>query len=173
MSEPFVAEIKMFSFDFPPRGWAQCNGQLLPINQNQALFSLIGTTYGGNGQTTFALPNLQGRTPIHWGSGPGLPTVSLGEVSGTETVTLLSSQIPQHNHPISASSANPSATSPNGSFLSTFATDNVYTPGASANGVMSPSTVAGAGGNQPHNNLQPYLVVNFSIALVGIFPSRN
>ena len=171
MSEPFIAEIKMFSFDFPPRGWAQCNGQLLAIAQNQALFSLLGTTYGGNGTTNFALPNLQGRTPIHWGSGLGLPPVSLGQVSGTETVTVLSSQMPQHIHPITASSANPSATSPSNSFLGTFTTDNVYAP--SANGTMNPSTVANAGGNQPHNNLQPYLVVNFSIALVGIFPSRN
>jgi microcystin-dependent protein len=173
MSQPYIAEIKMFSFDFPPRGWAQCNGQLLPIAQNQALFSLLGTTYGGNGQTTFALPDLRGRTPLHWGNGPGLPSVSLGQVGGEENHTLSISETPAHIHSINGSSNAPSATSPTGAYLSTFATDNVYTPGASGNGAMNPSAVANAGASQPHNNLQPYSVVNFCIALQGIFPSRN
>lgn len=173
MSQPFIAEIRIFSFDFAPRGWAFCSGQTLPINQNQALFSLLGTTFGGNGVTTFALPNLNGRAPIHWGNGPGLPGVSLGQAAGQEQHTLTIQEIPQHQHLIVASANNPSQTSPGGAYPSTFTTDNVYTPNASANGVMSPTAIGNAGGSQPHNNMQPYLVVNICIALQGIFPSRN
>lgn len=166
MSEPFIAEIQMFGFAFPPRGWAQCNGQLLAIAQNQALFSLVGTTYGGNGTTNFALPNMQSRTPVHWGN-----TTVLGEVGGTETVTLNASQIPAHSHQVLASSGAASSGSPGGNYLTTQPSEALYTAPANANGAMA--SQAASLGTQPHTNIQPYLVVNFCIALQGIFPSRN
>lgn len=166
MSEPFIGEIKIFSFNFAPRNWAFCNGQLLAINQNQALFSLLGTTYGGNGTTTFALPNLQGRTGISRGA-----SFTQGQVGGVENVTLLSTQLPAHTHTMSASSSAPAQGQPNGSFLSTFASDNAYAAAGTANTTMNPTAVAG--GSQPHPNIQPSLVLNFCIALFGIFPSRN
>ncbi|MEM5775265.1 MAG: tail fiber protein [Anaerolineaceae bacterium] len=164
MSEPFISEIKIFSFNFPPRGWALCNGQLLPIAQNSALFSLLGTTYGGNGQTTFALPNLQGRTPLHFGSG-----FVLGQAGGEMSHTLNVAELPAHAHAANASSAAATATSPAGNL---WANGNVpaYTdPGGQ---VMNPAALANVGGSQPHENMPPYLVLNFCIALQGIFPSR-
>jgi microcystin-dependent protein len=165
MSEPFLSEIKIVSFNFPPKGWALCNGQLLPINQNQALFALLGTTYGGNGQTNFALPNLRGQVPIHMGNGH-----TLGEQAGNTSVTLNQSQMPQHLHLAQASpnlGATPLAV---GSVLA--AASNVYrTPDSPT--ALSPQTVSNVGGSQPHNNMMPYLVLNFIIALQGIFPSRN
>jgi microcystin-dependent protein len=164
MSEPYIAEIKIVSFNFAPKGYALCNGQLLPINQNQALFSLLGTTYGGNGQTTFALPNLQGRVPIHFGSH------TLGEASGQENVTLNISQLPAHNHLVSASNANPDQGSPAGNM---WAGNTGAYSSASPDSSMNPASISSAGGSQPHTNMQPYLVMNFVIALQGIFPSRN
>ena len=166
MSEPYLSEIKIASFNFPPKGWAMCTGQLLPINQNQALFSLVGTTYGGNGQTTFGLPELRGRVPMHQGSGH-----VMGETGGVETVTLNISQMPQHNHLVNVSSvATGGNNAPANRFLG--GGNNVYqsvqTPTA-----INPGTIAPAGGSQPHENRQPYLVLNFIIALQGIFPSRN
>lgn len=166
MSEPFIGEIKLFSFNFAPRFWALCNGQLLAINQNQALFSLLGTTYGGNGTTNFALPNFQGRTPISRGSG-----FVQGQISGVENVTLISTQLPQHNHTMVASSSAPAQRSPSGGYLSTFPTENAYSGAGTSNTAMNPTGVAGA--NQGHPNIQPSLVLNFCIALSGIFPSRN
>lgn len=167
MSEPFIAEIKLLAFNFPPRGWALCNGQLLPINQNQALFSLLGTTYGGNGQTTFALPNMQGRAPVHAAGG----TISLGEISGEATHTLTSSELPQHVHSVLASTGAVTGGTPGGNYLSNQAANAGFSPSSAANTAMT--SVGASPGAQPHENMQPYLVLNFSIALVGIFPSRN
>jgi microcystin-dependent protein len=172
-AEPFIGEIFMSGFNFPPRGYAFCQGQILSIAQNTALFALLGTTFGGNGQTTFALPDLRGRVPMGQGQGPGLTSRTLGEVSGTETVTLLSTQMPAHNHALNAVSEAGDASAPAGAFLAnTGALDKEY----KATGTLSPmnaQAVGISGGNQPHNNLQPYLVLNFYIALEGIFPSRN
>ena len=176
MASPFLAQITLFAGNFAPRGWAFCQGQILPIAQNTALFSLLGTTYGGNGQTTFALPDLRGRVPIQPGQGPGLSPYSLGELGGVENVTLLQTQMPAHNHTTqvtsNASSAAATDTLPNGNFL---ASDNQYTN--TSNAVMNATavtvTVGIAGGSQPHENRQPYLAINFIIAMEGIFPSRN
>lgn len=175
MSEPFVAEIRMWACNFAPRSWAFCNGQLLPISQNTALFSLIGTTYGGDGRTTTALPNLQGRLPMHPGSGPGLTPRKLGQKSGATTHTLGVAQMPNHNHLASASQSpanqdDPAATS----YLAAgpTAATNIYSPaGTPLDSAMSP--LPDQGGGQPHNNLQPYFVVNFCIALQGVYPSRS
>jgi microcystin-dependent protein len=171
MSEPFLSEIRIFSFNYPPRGWAFCNGQLLPINQNQALFSLLGTTYGGNGQTTFALPNLQGRVPLHTGSG-----FTLGQTVGEEAHTLTMSEMPTHNHPVNAydnSNVDSNANSAAGAFFARTAdASTIYTSG-NANSAMAPSVIGNTGGSQPHENRQPFLALNFCIALQGIFPSRN
>jgi microcystin-dependent protein len=166
MSEPFLSEIKIVSFNFPPKGWALCNGQFLPINQNQALFALLGTTYGGNGQTTFALPNLRGRVPIHIGNGH-----ALGEAAGSTSVTVNIQQLATHMHGLQASTSVVTPTSdPSGNFLGPV--NNAYgTPAALT--TMEPSSVTSVGGSQPHNNMMPYLVLNFIIALQGIFPSRN
>lgn len=171
MSEPFLGEIRIVGFNFAPRGWALCNGQLLAISQNSALFSLLGVTYGGNGQTTFALPDLRGRAPLHYGQGPGLSDRTPGERSGTETVSLISSQMPLHNHPVTASTESATAKSPAGA-VPAFTSAPAYVP-APIDTTMAPQMVGPAGGGQPHENMQPYLVVNFVIALVGIFPSRN
>lgn len=165
MSEPFLSEIKIVSFNFPPKGWALCNGQLLPINQNQALFALLGTTYGGNGQTNFALPNLRGQVPIHMGNGH-----TLGEAAGSTSVTLNIQQLPTHIHTAQASSSNGDKPFAANSILA--AALNAYTPPASLT-TINPATVTSVGGSQPHNNMMPYLVLNFIIALQGIFPSRN
>jgi microcystin-dependent protein len=165
MSTPFLAEIRIMSFNFPPKGWAFCNGQLLPINQNQALFSLLGTTYGGDGQTTFALPNLQGRVPIDVGNG-----FVLGEISGEETHTLIQSEMPAHTHTVVASSNAADQGSPQNNYWAN-ESSNAYT--ASPDSAMSPSAVTNVGGSQPHENRSPYLVLSFCIALQGIFPSQN
>jgi microcystin-dependent protein len=166
MAEPFLAEVRIFSFGFAPQGWAQCNGQLLPINQNQALFSLLGTTYGGNGQTNFALPDLRGRVPTHIGQG-----LVQGQAGGEQAHTLTVSELPTHNHQAIASSNGPTATNPAGSFWSSGTGFSPYA--ASANAAMSPSSLTNTGGSQAHINMSPYLVLNFGIALQGIFPSRN
>ena len=165
MSEPFLSEIKIVSFNFAPKGWALCNGQLLPINQNQALFSLLGTTYGGDGRVNFALPNLQGRIPIYFGNGH-----TLGETSGEENHTLILSEMPAHAHPVSASNANPNQGLPTGNMWANGA--GAYSS-SSPDSSMNPASISSAGGSQPHTNVQPFLVLNFIIALVGIFPSRN
>jgi microcystin-dependent protein len=174
--DPFIGMIQLFGFNFAPRGWAVCDGSLLSIAQNTALFSLLGTTYGGNGQTTFALPDLRGRAPIGMGTGPGLSPRTIGEVGGTETVTLLSTQMPQHAHQLMGSSDVQSVGTVAGNSLGSVARGatqgNVYAPGTT-NQVAMGSVTAPAGGNQPHTNLQPYLVMNYCIALEGIFPSRN
>lgn len=175
MATPFIAEIRIFAGNFAPRGNAFCNGQIISIAQNTALFSLVGTTYGGNGQTTFGLPNLQGRAPLHAGQGPGLSPRSLGEISGSENVTLLSTQIPAHNHSANALSAGGNQTSPANNTWATVLSgrSNLNLYGTSSNTQMNPQAVGLTGGSQPHNNLPPYLVVNFIIALQGIFPARN
>jgi microcystin-dependent protein len=177
MSEPYIGEIIMFAGNFAPRGWAFCNGQILSIAQNTALFSILGTTYGGNGQTTFALPNLQGRVPMHWGAGPGLTPRDLGETSGTETVTLISSQMPAHNHIVNANTAAGTGTEPTNSFIAGVADANSggLFPAfeSTANTTLNPMAVGVAGGSQPHANMQPYQCVSFIIALQGVFPSRN
>jgi len=173
MSEPFIAEVRIFAGNFPPRGWAFCDGQLLPISQNTALFSLIGTTYGGDGRTTTALPNLQGRAPMHAGRGPGLTPRNLGQRGGTETVTLSEAQMPQHSHTLVASeeeTGDAGATTPVGNWFG--AGIQLYqdaAPDVQMSGAMLPNT----GGGQDHNNLQPYLAMYFIIALVGQYPSRN
>ncbi len=165
MSEPFLSEIKIVSFNFPPKGWAFCNGQLLPINQNQALFALLGTTYGGNGQTNFALPNLRGRVPIHMGDGH-----TLGEVAGSTSVTINIQQLPTHTHVMQASNSIGNSNLVGGHVLAA-EPGTAYVP--SSPNVTMPGVISSVGGTQPHNNMMPYLVLNFIIALQGIFPSRN
>ena len=171
MSEPFIAEIKIFGGNFAPRGYAFCTGQLLSISQNTALFSLVGTTYGGDGRTTFGLPNLQDRLPMHPGNGPGLSQRRLGQNGGSDTVTLTDQQIPPHTHSVQAANAAPTTNSPSGAYP---ATAPVYESGDAGGLVaMSASAMTNAGGGAPHNNRQPYLALNFIIALTGTFPSRN
>ena len=162
MATPFIAEIRMFGFTFPPR-----NGQLLPINQNQALFSLLGTTYGGNGTTNFALPNLQGRTPVHTGT-----EIQLGQTGGETAHTLTIQEMPAHTHPVNASGGAVSSGSPALGYLTSQLSDPMFGAAAAANGNMS-TPITGGGSSQPHNNMQPYTVVSFCIALTGVFPSRN
>jgi microcystin-dependent protein len=173
MADPFVAEIRIFPFNFAPKGWAFCNGQILPISQNTALFSLLGTTYGGNGQSTFALPDMQGNAPMHPGQGPGLSLHDLGETGGSQTVTLLVSEIPSHSHAWNASNQDGNDQSPvNELFaggvggVSTYAAPSAIQP-------FSDQTLTPAGGDLPHNNMQPYLTLNFNIALQGVFPPRT
>jgi microcystin-dependent protein len=172
MSEPFVGEIRMFGFGFAPQGWALCNGQLLPISQNTALFSLLGTTYGGDGRTTFALPNMQSRVPVGQGQGPGLSSYAEGQAGGAETVTLAAAQMPGHTHPVKASSSAAGSDQPGGRALARSAS-HIYTAEPDTSTVMNADMLGGAGGSQPHGNIQPYLAVNFCIALTGIFPPRN
>src|SRR5262245_16078213 len=165
MSQPFLGEIKIISWNFAPRGWAFCNGQLLPINQNQALFSILGTTYGGNGQTNFALPDLRGRVPIHVGNG-----MIQGQRAGAEAHTLISSEMPTHTHMLSAFSAAPNVGSPSGNEWASLASGySSLTP----NTTLAPSAITNTGGSQPHTNMQPYIVLNFIIALQGVFPSQS
>jgi microcystin-dependent protein len=165
MAEPFLGEIRIFSFNFAPRGWALCNGQLMPINQNQALFSLLGTMYGGDGRTTFALPNLQGRTPIHIGDG-----FTQGQSAGEQAHTLIPGEMPAHTHQGTGSSAPADQSSPANALWAATAS-NAYS--ANLNAGMNPAAVGSLSGNQPHDNMSPYLTLNFCIALQGIFPSRN
>jgi len=169
MSTPFLGQIQSFGFNFAPRGWALCNGQLLAIASNTALFSLLGTMYGGNGQTTFGLPDLRGRTSLHFGQGPGLQNYTQGQVSGTETVTLISQEMPQHNHGLNASAGTKLNAVPQANFLGGA---TIYT-NAALDSVLEPTSIGFAGNSQPHNNMQPYLVINWCIALEGIYPSRN
>lgn len=176
MADPFVAEIRIFGFNFAPKGWAFCNGQVLPISQNTALFSLLGTTYGGDGKSTFALPNLQGRHAMASGQGPGLSQRYLGETGGSANVTLQPIQVPSHSHQLmataTASSGNPAGNAMSPALSPTSAAVNVYRN--SANKVaMAPDAVAAVGGSQPHNNRQPYLALNFCIALQGVYPPRS
>lgn len=173
MSEPFIAEIRIFAGNFAPRGWAFCNGQLLPISQNTALFSLIGTTYGGDGRTTTALPNLQGRAPMHPGRGPGLTERRLGQIGGVETVTLTEAQMPAHGQSIQGTS-DPAQDDDPGPGKSLARSEGADVYGAPQNLVpMAAQTLGSAGGGQQHNNMQPYLAINFIIALVGLYPSRS
>jgi microcystin-dependent protein len=173
MSNPFIGEIRMFGGSFAPYGWAMCNGQVVPISQNEALYQLIGTTYGGNGQTTFQLPNLQGRVPIHQGQGTGLQNYPIGSIGGSETVSLLTSQLPSHNHQALASPATTASQStPAGNAWS----GNQYkqfAAGTSANAQMNAGSVGNAGGGTPHENMLPFLAITFIISMVGIFPSPN
>lgn len=173
MATPFIAEIRIFSFSFPPRGWASANGQLLAIVQNQALFSLLGTTYGGNGQTTFALPDLRSRTPLHMGT-LGTNTYTIGQPGGEEAHALTAAEMPAHNHAIAATTANapPTAIGPENASPAN-APHLPYRSGATQAVAMKAGLVQNVGGSQPHNNMQPYLALNFCIALQGIFPSRN
>lgn len=175
MADPFVAEIRIFPFNFAPKGWAWCDGQLLPISQNTALFSLLGTTYGGDGKSNFALPDLQGRAPMHPGQGPGLSLHDLGETGGSDTVTLLESEIPAHSHAMMASVENGTqGTLTPGITLASSVGGTLYQSNTTSNLVqMSPNALAPAGGGQAHNNLQPYLTLYFCIALQGVFPPRS
>jgi microcystin-dependent protein len=171
MADPFVAEIRIFPFNFAPRGWAFCDGQLLPLSQNTALFSLLGTTYGGNGKSNFALPNMQGNVPMHPGQGPGLSLHDLGETGGSETVSLLESEIPSHAHQLRGQGAIGDSPVPTNNSLSRFTggfqnTLTGLTP-------MAPEALPPAGGDQPHNNMMPYLTLSFCIALQGVFPPRG
>lgn len=176
MADPFVAEIRIFPFNFAPRGWAWCNGQLLPLSQNTALFSLLGTTYGGDGKSNFALPDLQGRAPMHPGQGPGLSLHDLGETGGSETVTLLESEIPAHAHAARASNQQGDVQQPTPTTsLARPVGALPYVPGSPAPPLvsMAPESLPPAGGDQPHNNMQPYLTFYFNIALQGVFPPRS
>ncbi|WP_066584559.1 phage tail protein [Sphingomonas pruni] len=179
MSSPFLAEIRTFSFNYAPKGWAMCNGQLLPIAQNQALFSLLGTTYGGNGTTIFGLPDLRSRTPIHRGQGPGLPNVVLGQVGGEENHTLTLTELPAHTHPFTASTSaatrRPVAGGIFADDVDTQAVDYFATYNAPNSSYvnLNPLSMTNAGGGQAHNNMQPYLVLTTCIALQGIYPSSN
>jgi microcystin-dependent protein len=172
MADPFVAEIRIFPFNFAPKGWAFCNGQLIPISQNTALFSLLGTYYGGDGKSTFALPDMQGNAPLHQGQGQGLSYRVLGEIGGSENVTLLTSEMPIHSHSQNVSTRLGTENNPTNQFpaegdgINLFGAASNFTP-------MSASTLAPAGGSLPHNNMQPYLTLNFCIALQGVFPPRG
>jgi microcystin-dependent protein len=174
MANPFVAEIRIFAGNFPPTGWAICDGQLMPISQNTALFSLLGTTYGGDGKSTFALPNLQGSAPLHQGQGPGLTLRDLGETGGEQAVTLSPAEMPAHRHTIQGASTNgvadPTANAW-GSARRGFG--NLYAPSSANNVSMSPNATSVAGSSFPHNNMQPYLCLTFIIALQGVFPPRS
>jgi microcystin-dependent protein len=174
MSEPFIAEIRMVGFTFAPDGWALCNGQILSIASNTALFSLLGTNFGGNGTSTFGLPKLQGQVPIGQGSGPGLNPIEVGESMGLNGITLNANELPSHTHTLVAAGNPPTTHSPSGTALATQlrSAAPIYT-GTAPNVTMAPQAIAITGANTPYSNLQPYLVVNFVIALQGIFPARN
>lgn len=175
MSDPFVGEIRMFGGNFAPSGWSFCNGSVLPIAEYEALFTLIGTTYGGDGMETFALPDLRGRVPVHAGTGPGLSPYALGEQVGVESVTLTVAQTPAHSHPLSASSKPGTGTSPAGALPAATSSGALYTSGQPSSGVAmaADSLAASEGGNQPHTNVMPFQCVSFIIALEGIYPSQN
>jgi len=174
MADPFVAEIRIFPFNFPPKNWAWCDGQLLPLSQNTALFSLLGTTYGGDGESNFALPDLQGRAAMHPGQGPGLSLHDLGETGGSETVTLLESEIPAHIHDMRVSASAAVLSAPTGNVLSKPRRGAAqFQSNVSSNLVqLAPEALAPAGNGQPHNNMQPYLTFYFCIAMSGVFPTR-
>jgi microcystin-dependent protein len=176
MSSPFLAEIRIFGFNFPPKGWAFCNGQILPISQNTALFSLLGTTYGGNGQSTFALPDMQGNAPMHQGQGPGLSLYDLGQMGGAENVTLLQSEMPAHPHTLMAFGnpppSNAGAPDPTATFGRSSGTTVYKQTPFGAVGAMDFNALAPTGGSLPHNNMMPYLTLSFCIAMQGIFPAR-
>lgn len=172
MADPFVAEIRIFGFNFAPKGWAFCNGQLMPISQNTALFSLLGTTYGGDGKSTFGLPDLQGAAPMHPGDGPGLSWHVLGETGGSDTVSLLESEIPAHAHSLMSQAAVGNRTNPLGNAIARVQGATAYAPNGPTAAQLAPQAVTPAGGDQPHNNMQPYLTLNFCIALQGVFPQR-
>ena len=170
--DPFIGEIIMFAGNFAPRGWAFCDGQLLAISTNPALFSILGTTYGGDGRTTFGLPDLRGRVSVHPGQGPGLSSRRLGEKAGGETVTLSVAQLPPHNHPLNATTSAAETGSPTNGLLGTFR-GPAYDSDGKADTQMESTSIGNTGGGQDHDNMQPYLCVNYIIALQGIFPSRN
>ena len=171
MSNPFLAEIRLLPFNFAPKGWAFCAGQLMSISQNTALFSLLGTTYGGNGTSNFALPNLQGCVAMHPGQGPGLSLHDLGETAGSETVTLLQSEMPSHPHTFNAQDGDGAVADPTNNFIGNSAGLAFYN--GTANTSTYPISTSVSGGNQPHNNMMPYLVLNYCIALQGVFPARS
>ncbi|HYZ77113.1 MAG TPA: tail fiber protein [Gaiellaceae bacterium] len=176
MADPFVAEVRIFPFNFPPKGWAFCDGQILPISQNTALFALLGTTYGGNGQSTFALPNVQGSAVMHPGQGPGLSQHFLGEVGGEQFVTLLQTEMPIHPHSLVASQGDGTERNPNvngtGQLLATGVGISQYQTPSNPLTQLNLQTITPSGGSLPHNNMQPYLTLNFCIALQGVFPPR-
>jgi microcystin-dependent protein len=178
MADPFVAEIRIFPFNFAPKGWAWCNGQLLPISQNTALFSLLGTTYGGDGKSTFALPNLEGSAPMFWGQGPGLSLHDIGETGGSDTVTLLETEMASHSHLVRGHTADPGDNNQPGPTLALAQSNNgqAYQTSNAVNPVqmsLAPVIIAPNGNSFPHNNLMPYLTLNFNIALQGVFPPRG
>jgi microcystin-dependent protein len=180
MADPFVAEIRIFPFNFAPKSWAFCNGQLLPLSQNTALFSLLGTTYGGNGTSNFALPNLQGNAPMEQGQGPGLTLRDLGETGGSQTVTIIDSEMPAHSHTFNANNGAGQNPNPGGEYFAEGVwlsgnnrnTVQMYTTNA-PNVMMNPMAVSPAGSGLPHNNMMPYLTLNFCIALSGVYPPRT
>jgi microcystin-dependent protein len=179
MSQPFLGEIRCFGFNFAPVNWAFCNGQLLPISQYDALFTILGTTYGGDGVSTFGLPNLQGRAPMHWGNGPGGFNTVIGEVLGSPTVQLNSNQIPYHGHNVTAAMIAPGgagehvASPTANAYIGPSAPDQLYKTSPTLDATFSPAVISSAGGSLPHENMQPYLALNFCIALFGVYPSRN
>lgn len=173
MADPFVAEIRIFPFNFAPSGWAWCDGQLMPISQNTALFSLLGTIYGGDGKTTFALPDLMGRAAMHPGQGPGLSHHDLGESAGTETVTLLQSEIPAHSHSALGTTTLANSRDPSNNVMARASGGLMYEVASGNVAAMAPEALAPAGGSTPHNNMQPYLTFYFNIALQGVFPPRS
>jgi microcystin-dependent protein len=177
MSAPFLAEIRIFGFNFPPKGWAYCNGQLMPISQNTALFSLLGTTYGGNGTSNFALPNLQNSAPLNAGQAPGLSNYFLGQAAGEIAVTLLNTEIPAHTHSAQCAAVSGAQTDPTTGVWAMVQTgrqsENRYSASPGSSPTMNPNALSVAGSSQPHNNMPPYLTLNFCIALQGIFPARQ
>lgn len=174
MSEPFVGEIRMFAGSFAPQGWAFCDGQLLAISGNDALFSLLGTYYGGDGRTSFGVPDLRGRLPMHQGSGPGLYPKSIGQKNGAETVTINSSQLPAHSHALGQANSRADTASPDGNLLARSATGDLQLNNSAGNSVaMGSEAIGSTGGGQPHNNMPPFLCIRFIIALYGVYPSRS
>lgn len=173
MSEPYLGQITMVAFNFAPRGYAECDGQIVQISQNQSLFSLLGTTYGGDGRTSFALPDLRGRTPVHFGNGTGVPPYSLGQRGGTEAVALSTGQMPAHRHGLRASNDAPSSDSPDGTLPARTEAAAYSTASGASTVAMAPGAIGSNAGGQPHANMQPFLTITFCIAVQGVFPSRN
>jgi microcystin-dependent protein len=172
MAESFIGEIRMFAGNFAPLNWSFCDGSLIAISQNDTLFSLIGTTYGGDGQQTFALPDLRGRLPLHMGQGPGLSSRVIGELAGTESVTLTTQQMPAHTHQLLATNQAGNTGSPENQLLAASSPNDIYTTDLSSPAAMNPQAIGGIGGTQPHDNMMPYLAVNFIISLYGVYPQR-